>query len=625
MFYSPLVRRAFMNPRTRLLLALLVVAGAALATVPVRAQQGGVEPGGMVRLRGRGAPSANYFFAFRSYYEGDYRTAGRAFRSELRGAIKDPVSRWIDSICYHTMTGECHYQMGQLSEAVEHYSAALELYVAFHDWLIPVRFDQSIRLAPPTQRVQVPWGTMQRRSHLGSYATSNLIAQGRINNNEQVQRGGVVSPPLLFPINVQEIVRCTALAMKRRGELLGPVAAQDQLTKDVEATAVRRRGQPNHWSEVYLDVQLGFAYVAAGKDPQAKNVLERSVLAAGEFDHPLTAMVLCELGRIARDEGDLGTAAALFLEASISAVQFEDYAALEESLRHGFNIHVVSNQPGLYPPLEPAANWARVKNYRQLQASLLVSAAENQAVHGQTQAAQTLIANARSVIGRRDMGNGRLGAQANYVASLVGYQAGNQALGDESLARALTFQQAGGSRWMFQVRESDGRLQRGSISTRTAVSLFADLLMRPTPREWSFEPLEALTAQTTNIEGPMERWLEVSLERHEFDAALEITDLVRRRRFFVTLPLGGRLLGLRWLLSSAPESLPPPARLERQDILARYPRIDTWLKESAASEAACAACPCLPEMPKRHAPNAKVGTSWPKPAARWSWPCAKWP
>lgn len=562
------------------LLALAVACGASGA----QAQQ--PRAGGVPGFGARGAPSANYYFAFRTYYEGDYDSALRSFRSELRGAIKNPTSRWIDSICYHTMTGECYYQMGKYPEAVEHYSAALELYVAFNDWLIPVRFDPNIRPEPATQRVQVPWAATQRRSLIGSFATSNLIAQGRINNNEQVRQGGVVSPPLLFPISTQEIVRCTALAMRRRGELLGPVGHHDQLTKDVEATAVRRRGQPNHWSEVYLDVQLGFAYVASGKDPQAKNVLERSVLAAGEFDHPLTAMVLYELARIARDEGDLATAASLYLEASISAVQFEDYGTLEEALRQGCNIHIVSNQPGLYPPLEPAANWARVKDYRQLQASLLLCASENQAVRANPQAAQTLLSNARSVIGRRDMSRGLLGAKANYMAALVGYQAGNQKAGDEALNAALSFQQAGGSRWLYQVLEADSRYARGNISSRTAVALYAELLLRPTPRDWSFEPLEALTAQTANVEGAMDRWLEVALERREFDAALEITDLSRRRRFFATLPLGGRLLGLRWLLAGPPEALDGAARLERQDVLTRFPRIDQLLKEAAEIEAA---------------------------------------
>ena len=55
-------------------------------------------------------------------------TPCKGFDSESRSSIKTVQSRWIDSICYETMCGECYFQMGRLDEALQRYTNALELY-----------------------------------------------------------------------------------------------------------------------------------------------------------------------------------------------------------------------------------------------------------------------------------------------------------------------------------------------------------------------------------------------------------------------------------------------------------------------------------------------------------------
>ena len=139
----------------------------------------------------RSVPSDLYLAAFGAYYDGEYKDALRGFESEGRGAIKTPQSRWIDSICYETMVGECYYQMGHLQQALEHYTAAVKLYVAFSDWMLRVKFPPAIR--PSNARPRVPWGTSTRGARLGQYPTSMLIGQGRIDQKEAVQHGGIVN------------------------------------------------------------------------------------------------------------------------------------------------------------------------------------------------------------------------------------------------------------------------------------------------------------------------------------------------------------------------------------------------------------------------------------------------
>ena len=96
----------------------------------------------------RPIPTQTYFGSFALLHAGEYRDALKGFGSE-RG-IRTPQSRWIDSICYHTMTGECYYKLGQYGEALDSYNAALNLYVAFSNWMASVQFTAVV--APVTNR-----------------------------------------------------------------------------------------------------------------------------------------------------------------------------------------------------------------------------------------------------------------------------------------------------------------------------------------------------------------------------------------------------------------------------------------------------------------------------------------
>ena len=166
---------------------------------------------------------------------------------------------------------------------------------------------------------------------------------------------------------------------------------------------------PNHWSEAWVGVELGLALSASGREGQAVAYLQRSVVAAGEFDHPMTSIALLELGRLAMIRSDFPTALKYFEEASYAAVAYPDPGVLEEAFRYGALAHLMSNQKGVFPPLTSAIQWAKVKHLRQLHASLLLLAAENYAVLGQTGQTAGLLDDARVSIGRRDMGNGRIG------------------------------------------------------------------------------------------------------------------------------------------------------------------------------------------------------------------------
>ena len=485
----------------------------------------------VAQLTGRGAPSASYYAAFGPFYDGDYTDALRAFESESRTSIKSAQSRWIDSICYQAMCGECYVQMGAYDAALPHFTDALQLFVKFSDWMTKVQFPATIRLAAMSARKPVPWGVSSRQSQLGFYPAAVPLGQGQIDFTNVVQQGGVVQQANLYPVRPQEIIRATALALRRRATLLGPASRLDPLTNDVLVAMGHSLGPPNHWSEAWTNLEHGLAFAAGGKPDQAFSYLQRAVLAGGEFDHPLTSIALLELGRLALGRGQYPVAAKFFEEATFAAVNYPDFGVLEEAFRYGALVHLLTNGKGLFPPLEPAIQWAKVNRLRQLRASLLLCAAENYSVLGQPGRAAAMLEEARATIARRPMGAGWVGARLNYLSAQVAFQQGRTKEGDVALAAAMAYMRHG-SLWLFHISLADQLYAGGGATPRVTMDLFNELLRDPLPADWAADPMESLAVLTTPHPQALEHWFEGAIDRNETQLAMEIAERIRRRRFF---------------------------------------------------------------------------------------------
>jgi len=563
------------------------------------------------QLSDRTVPSAAYYVGCGALCDGDYlRGSLRIFQSEARGAIKTPQSRWIDSICYETMCGECYFQMGLFDKALPHYTAALQLFVAFPDWMSKVQFAPTIRAAGAGKRQVVPWGASSRNSPLGVYPTSVPIMQGQIEFSDIVQRrGGVVQRANLFPITPQEIVRATALALRRRAALLGPASPLDPLTNDVLAAMNRPIGPPNHWSEAWVNLERGLAQAAAGKDAEAVNLLQRAVLAGGEFDHPMTGVALLELGRLAMRRGEHPAAAAFFDEATFAAVNYSDCITLEEAFRLRALCHFLSNGKGFFAPLEPAIQWSKVKNLRQLRASLLLCAAENYAMLGETRRAAAALDEARVTVARRDMAAGALGARMNFLAALTAFQQQRIADGNTALAAAMAYMQHGSLR-LFQIGLADQLYVSGGATQRMAMALFGEVLREPGPADWTLDPMESLAVSLSPQDLAMEHWFELAVERKEIPTALDIAEQARRRRFLSTLELGGRIESLRWALEAPADRLPQQAVLQRRDLLARWPAYEQLAQQSQTLRQSLEKIPLAPDQPSQLQEQARGLAEW---------------
>jgi tetratricopeptide (TPR) repeat protein len=520
----------------------------------------------------KAAPHEGYWNCFGTYLEGDFRTAAKEFRDAARDGIfnVDHVvgGPWIDSICYHTMLGECAYQMGDLTTALDQYTAALNRFLLNRNWMLRIDFAPGLT---PEQNIKtiVTWGTSSRRIAIGDFPERYPSFRGRMDNAAVLKTGGVIAAPSFHPVYVTEIVRCTALAMSRRRELLGPTCEHDPLTGQLIDALVRRPGPPNHWSQCWIELQLGLAYASANNLPQAINELTKSLLAQDRYDHPLTCVALLELGRLAMEQGKYDVAINFFHDATISAAYFDLYVVMEEGFRLGAECHLIAGQKGVYSPLAPAI--AATQKVRMLQVSLMASLADQLLAAGDLAGAVQAIGQARGTMGRREMGQGAIGSRLNFQAARASMAAGEGKPGAASLLAAITYQKAASPR-LFQIGLADAMLRGGAASERILDGIFDIVLREPTLQDWIHDPLDTLALLSTPHPLPYEHWLELALARRDSDKALNIAERIRRHRFYATQPLGGRLLALRWVLEGPSDSLSQLAMSQRHELLVKYPK-----------------------------------------------------
>ncbi|MCO6043289.1 CHAT domain-containing protein [Aeoliella sp. ICT_H6.2] len=539
---------------------------------------GGGWPAQEASAQDRTDPGQSYFATIEQLYRADHRDALRGFRGELRGGIRVGLARWVDSICYRAMLGETYYQMGYPREALAEFDAACELFLTYPRWLLSVRF-QNPRVDSNVQRRIAPWGTSTRRPTYGIFSDTMLVTQGEFLTENRVRQGGALQSPQFWRLNVIEVMRATALSIRRRNEILGPLGKYDRTSKDlVDALARGGNTARNHWSNAWTGILLGLAQQGVGESQQALANLSRSTLVDGRFDHPLTGVALLAQAQVAMESGNAKAALGLATEASYAGYAYDDYDVLASSFEMIHRAWMAGGNTGAMPALATAANWADRKNLDYLAAICLTASAEELVSAGDANGATNML---RGISARRrDLRTCRIASERRYVEAFIAYLEGNIAQGDKATAEAVALEATHSLRH-HQIVLTNERIDSGQVSSRVAVDLYALLLRDPASKDWASDPLEVLVNLSTSYEGPLRRWLLSALSRDEILPAIDIADITKRRRFWSAQPVGGRLLAIRNLLEADPAQLPPDASVEHRNLMLRVPEYKQLLDEAA--------------------------------------------
>ena len=257
------------------------------------------------RPQDRTVPRDEYFVALRGYYTGEYRQALSAFKNVANGGIRSTEGRWIDSICYHTMAGECYYHMGATGPRA-----------------------RTIRSGPRS-----------------GGAASGMDAARAISRNDRPRRFagsfdvGCFQPPHgagQLPRNDVELSRPSRQqrrdSSRRRGDAAAALSAAGERNRslhglvDLSPVGIARPGRRSlaHFQKhcrhrsrrgkrrritgrkFGSKRELGFAQAAAGKRAEAVTHLSRAVVVGDAYDHPLSPLVLLALGKLHLEDGSPG-------------------------------------------------------------------------------------------------------------------------------------------------------------------------------------------------------------------------------------------------------------------------------------------------------------------------------
>ena len=298
-----------------------------------------------------------------------------------------------------------------------------------------------------------------------------LIGQGRLDNSQPFRQGGIVERPILFGIDVAEIVRTTSLAIRRRTELLGaglPPRPLDRRTVDrVDQTA--RAAQP---LVGVLDRPRTGAGAggrgqggAGGHQPRAQRRGGRPVRP------PLDGHRAVGAGTSGLGPGRSQSGGQLLRGDDV----FGGVLRRHRGSGRGLSLRGAGPSAGQQPGL-PTRRWPRRSAGPRATATASCSVRSccrrprTRRCWARRKQAAAMLDEAKSVFSRRDMAAGRLGARCSMLTALVLFQEGNLAAGDQAVAAAMTYMRHG-SFWLFHIGLADahlrGRLDHASRGDRS--------------------------------------------------------------------------------------------------------------------------------------------------------------
>jgi len=523
-----------------------------------------------IGVGGSSLPSDRYYNVFREFYSADYMNAGGDFNRGSKSAYHVGDKYYLDSVCYQTMIGECYYHLGDYANALQFYEQALDLYVS------QLKEDWQGRVEPPgiitarqdiLERTKISWGAPKRQGAVANIPRGMSTLFGRLDAARAFVEGGLVEPPEQRNVDVQEIMRCTALALHRRRNILGATAKYSPVSSEIVSALSTARGSGSLF-RAWNGVLLGLAQATMEDYEVAKGTLTGSLQFNGGMDHNLTPVALISLAQISFVTGDRASAAELALEASYSAAMHGQYDLIEESLSLGTIIHLMSEKTA-YPPLQSAIQWAASEGAKLLNTSLIERLAACYIEAGDAESADRVLREASKPMRSSSLSKAVVNSRLRFVSAQLAFLRGDKDAMNQLNGAIEEFR--AGSRWLFQLGLADSLAISGDISGRKADQLYSALLRDPTKTEWLIEPFECLTFLRTPHVEAMERWFETKLLNKQYDKAIEVAELVRRHRFYANLPMGGRLLAFRWMLEGPTEALTAEMQKQRTSFMTRNP------------------------------------------------------
>jgi tetratricopeptide (TPR) repeat protein len=486
-------------------------------------------------------PRPEYFIARDLFEAGRVVESSDGFRLASTRSLRVAEQPWIDSIPPLVLLGECYYAQGKLALAMESYDQALMIALAFPSWLDQIQATSELVPLPEQSGKATNWFPVAAKIQTLSYpepAALNVDLPGG-----QAALGPVAT---VTRVDAAEVLRTMAIAVRRRGEILGPLAKHSPLAQPLAQMFQTRGKQRPGWMNHAWVVLRGLHAVAIGSGADAAALLRESSH-LNNMHYFMTPFALHALANLEISSGRLGASVPLLQQATLSAAQMDQYSQLAELLQVFAGVCTAGNRIDMLPGLQAAATWGN-KRSASIQVFGFAGAAELAASAGNLSAADTLCKQGAAAL--RSASIPRAQAQLAFANAALAYAENRSAAGAQHLESALTIMHGSAKDGaavapVFQAQMVLDLLQADALTVADAEDTLTEILQEPGLQQWQTAPLETIATMTTSAVPFYALWLQLAERRGTNDQVVARMDRLQRERFYESLPLGGRLFSWR--------------------------------------------------------------------------------
>lgn len=505
-------------------------------------------------------PRAEYYVAKELFGAGRIAEAAEGFTAAGQRARRIGEQRWIDSIPPLVMLGECYYQQGNLTLAMEQYDAALLLMLNYPKWID--RVDAGSEQLPFHEAAAkgINWFPMSVAARTVAIPEAIEIAIDPLQAQVGPQ-GGIIAPvSLVTRLDSTEVFRTLAVAMSRRKEILGPLARHSPLSEPLALAFMHEPLPQAAWVVASWKLLRGLSKLSTATEAEAPGLIRGSILLGGQYHYFMSPLALTAIAEIEAKQGNYAAAISALQDASLLAAELEQHSELADSLRLLAACGAASQRIELLGPLQNVATWSSKRsNLSRLAA--LIGAAEIAVYDGNVPLADKLSKQAALIFRAREITLPRDRAALAYTNALMGFAQNRATLGYSNLEAALKLMHGNAQTGavverIFQAQMTLDLLAGGQLTPDDCDAILAKILAEPSRGDWELDSLETLAAITTASLPAYERLLELAVDRGDQTAIVSRLDRLQRQRFYESLPLGGRLLSVRHAIATDPTKLP---------------------------------------------------------------------
>lgn len=530
-------------------------------------------------------PSQEYYSAVTILENGELEDALAGFQEASQRAWRVGNIRFVDSIAPLVMAGECYFQQGNLTLALQQYEAAMTLQVEFTGWSSRLNANGlggvgANNVSAAMRGIQ--WGNSRRGSTLVSLPQFVPCTIGQFDTVDAVRRGGVIIPAEIIRIDAGEILRTLALAQYRRNQILDTLAPKYPLSLTFQNAIQNEVGSGIPWVDSGFRVNQGLAEQAIGDSARALQMLSAAQSTADRIDHPATPLALLAQAELQIRDKNYPLASQLLLESSLSAAQMEQHLLLSEISNRIGVVGCLLADGSLINTLQGIANWSR-KQRRVPLCYALAAASELAANVGNPGGSDTFGKTALAATRSRGVYLPRVVSQVAYASALADFSRGQIAPGNAAMVTAMAFYRGStatgvSSKLLYRITQTLDLHRREVLSvdeTRKSI----EVLLGEDSATWATEPLESLTLLQSDQGAVWNLYDELNLRRGASDEYSVVHEQRTQRRFFQALPWKHRLFATRQLILASEDQLTPDQLKLRKQLLQRMPDLVALVKK----------------------------------------------